>query len=134
MAFTYLQPGVPCIYYGDEYGIDGGEDPECRKCMIWDKSKQDLSLYAFFKNLVSLRRKNNDILSKGSINWNDTLVDKNLVIFKRSLNGREITGVFNNSNSVQKVDFEGTVKMDNLVSFAEEKVTISPKGFIIFSK
>jgi glycosidase len=134
LAFTYLQPGVPCIYYGDEYGIDGGEDPECRKCMIWDKSKQDLSLYAFFKNLVSLRRKNNDILSKGSINWNDTLVDKNLVIFKRSLNGREITGVFNNSNSVQKVDFEGTVKMDNLVSFAEEKVTISPKGFIIFSK
>ena len=39
LAYTLLmtQPGTPCIYYGGEVGLDGGADPLCRKCMIWDE-------------------------------------------------------------------------------------------------
>src|SRR5699024_9267636 len=43
-AFTYIQPGVPCLYYGDEIGLTGGMDPDCRKCMVWEKEKQDQDL------------------------------------------------------------------------------------------
>ncbi|UHA72310.1 alpha-glycosidase [Paenibacillus sp. 481] len=51
---TFL--GTPCIYYGDEIGLDGGHDPGCRKCMEWDESKQDRDLHAFYRWAIGLRR------------------------------------------------------------------------------
>jgi cyclomaltodextrinase len=51
---TYL--GAPCIYYGDEIGMDGEHDPLNRKCMEWDKSKQNTELLSFFRSMISLRK------------------------------------------------------------------------------
>ncbi|OWA35275.1 alpha-glycosidase [Saccharibacillus sp. O16] len=55
VAIQMTYPGTPCVYYGDEIGIDGGADPDCRKCMEWDESKQDLDLRDFYKNMIALR-------------------------------------------------------------------------------
>lgn len=57
-AVVYLMTsmGLPCIYYGDEYGMEGGEDPECRKCMVWDEQYQNHELYDFYKLLIALRK------------------------------------------------------------------------------
>ncbi|MFC7680472.1 alpha-glycosidase [Paenibacillus sp. GCM10028914] len=52
--FTYF--GTPCIYYGDEIGMDGGNDPGCRKCMEWDESKQDKDLFSFYQTIIKLRK------------------------------------------------------------------------------
>ncbi len=54
--FQLTFPGVPCIYYGDEVGIDGGYDPDCRKCMEWDPAKQDAGLLSFFREAIALRK------------------------------------------------------------------------------
>jgi len=40
MQFTL--PGVPCIYYGDEAGADGGEDPFNRGCYPWGEEDEEL--------------------------------------------------------------------------------------------
>ena len=32
--FTYV--GAPMVYYGDEVGMWGANDPDCRKPMVWD--------------------------------------------------------------------------------------------------
>lgn len=53
--FQLTFPGAPCIYYGDEIGMDGGYDPDNRKCMEWDPEKQNGDLLQFFKRLISLR-------------------------------------------------------------------------------
>jgi cyclomaltodextrinase len=53
IQFTFA--GTPCIYYGDEVGLDGGQDPGCRKCMEWDEAKQDQDLLSFFAAVVKLR-------------------------------------------------------------------------------
>lgn len=49
--------GTPCIYYGDEIGMLGGPDPDCRACMEWDDTKQDKELYGFIRKLINLREK-----------------------------------------------------------------------------
>jgi len=53
----FFLPGSPCIYYGDEVGLEGGRDPFCRKPMIWDEEKQDRSLLRFFRALIAWRRR-----------------------------------------------------------------------------
>jgi len=51
---TYL--GAPVIYYGDEVGLTGGKDPECRKAFPWDPSGQNADLRAHYRKLLRLRR------------------------------------------------------------------------------
>jgi len=54
LLMTYL--GVPCLYYGSELGLDGGPDPDNRRCMPWDESTWDHDLRRFHQRLIALRR------------------------------------------------------------------------------
>ena len=61
MAYLLLLtfPGAPCIYYGDEIGLQGGHDPYCRGTIPWkDESSWDLDLRDYVKALIGLRRDN----------------------------------------------------------------------------
>lgn len=53
IQMTYV--GAPMIYYGDEIGMEGGKDPDCRRCMIWDESKWDNELHNLYKTLIRIR-------------------------------------------------------------------------------
>lgn len=54
LLFTY--PGAPCIYYGDEVGLAGDGDPECRRTMPWNEREWDHDLRALYQRLARLRR------------------------------------------------------------------------------
>lgn len=49
-------PGVPCIYYGDEAGMEGWSDPFCRRPFPW--GREDADLTEFYKKIGSFRRAN----------------------------------------------------------------------------
>ena len=49
-------PGAPCIYYGDQVGMEGRADPDCRRAYPWDPVRQDSALRAFVAGLIGLRR------------------------------------------------------------------------------
>lgn len=50
MQMTY--PGAPTIYYGDELGMIGGSDPDCRRAMAWGEGNKDLvDAYALYGNI-----------------------------------------------------------------------------------
>lgn len=55
-AFQLLLPGMPFIYYGDEVGMTGGPDPDCRRGMLWDPERQDLELMQYYKKLIEVRK------------------------------------------------------------------------------
>lgn len=55
-ALQLLLPGMPFIYYGDEYGMTGGPDPDCRRGMLWDEKYQDMDLYAWYRALIRIRK------------------------------------------------------------------------------
>ena len=48
-------PGAPCVYYGDEVGLQGREDPDCRRAYPWDPARQDRGLRDFMAGLVAMR-------------------------------------------------------------------------------
>ena len=59
MAFLMTTPGVPCIYYGDEIGMPGGNDPDNRRMMHFsDWSAPQTALHKATQKLVNLRRSN----------------------------------------------------------------------------
>jgi cyclomaltodextrinase / maltogenic alpha-amylase / neopullulanase len=44
LLFQFLYPGIPMLYYGDEVGMEGGPDPDCRRGMIWEEARQNLRI------------------------------------------------------------------------------------------
>jgi len=44
-AFQMLYLGSPMIFYGDEAGIWGANDPDCRKPMLWNDKKYDAETF-----------------------------------------------------------------------------------------
>lgn len=50
----YTLPGVPCIYYGDEAGMEGYRDPFNRACYPWGREEQ--SLVEWYRMLGKLRQ------------------------------------------------------------------------------
>lgn len=50
----YCLPGVPCLYYGDEAGMQGHRDPFDRGTFPW--GKEDETLTAWYRALGKLRR------------------------------------------------------------------------------
>jgi len=65
----FLLRGSPCVYYGSEVGMEGGHDPDNRRCMVWDEADQDQDQWAFLKALVALRRDEAPLLTWGERAW-----------------------------------------------------------------
>jgi len=64
VAMQFTWPGAPCVYYGDEIGMEGGKDPDCRRCYPWDWAQNDdarherAELLAHYKRLIAIRKGN----------------------------------------------------------------------------
>lgn len=130
LAFTYLQPGVPCIYYGDEYGMTGEDDPDCRKCMVWNESDQDRNLFDFFKRLIQMRKNQQTILSEGTVAWEQSKLKQKIIVIDRELGNQKLSGIFNASEDPITVDTNAII-LSNLVKIQDKKAQIAPKGFLI---
>ena len=57
LVLLFVLPGVPCVYYGTEVGLSGGEEPGCREAFPWgDPQAWPQDLRAFIASLAALRR------------------------------------------------------------------------------
>lgn len=75
LAMQMVMPGMPMIYYGDEIGMEGKKDPDCRRGMIWDETRQDLKLLEYYKQWINIR-KSSKALKKGTTQFTN-IDDKN---------------------------------------------------------
>lgn len=93
-AIQFTMPGAPCLYYGDEFGMEGGQDPGCRRCMVWDEKEQDLELFAFFTGLIRLRKEHR-ALRDGSFALLDAEAGPTAVAYAREADGETLVVALN---------------------------------------
>ncbi|MCG8515418.1 MAG: glycoside hydrolase family 13 protein [Halanaerobiales bacterium] len=103
ILFQLTYPGVPMIYYGDEIGLTGGNDPDCRGCMVWEKDKQDQELFKYYQKLIKIRHELTP-LRRGS--FTTILADdlNNLYGFKMVEKDQVVVVIINNSPHHQQVN------------------------------
>ena len=84
LALTLLLTfrGAPCLYYGDEIAMTGGDDPDCRRPMIWDRTEQDLDLRGFVRDLIATRTAD-DALRNGRVRFDRDRSAGDLLVYRR---------------------------------------------------
>ena len=119
MAFQMLFPGAPALYYGDELGMTGENDPGCRGGMAWDTPNE--ALHAWQKDLIALRKKH-PCLRTGA--FSVLAADNSLFAFQRTDQKDCVVAVFNTGETPQQLD----------LTEAEEPVHIPPRSVKIIER
>jgi len=92
-AIQLLTPGMPMIYYGDEVAMTGTRDPDCRRGMLWDESRQDKEMLDWYRRLIRLR-KEVPAITQGRILSQEAKDDLGLIRITREYQGQEVTLLF----------------------------------------
>jgi len=92
-ALQLLMPGMPMIYYGDEVGLEGAGDPDCRRGMLWDKKRQDQEMLLWYKALIRVR-KENPAITQGEVLRMEARDEDGLILITRLLEGGKVTLLF----------------------------------------
>ena len=131
LQFTY--PGVPSIYYGDEIGMEGGKDPDCRRCMEWDRSKWDMLQYNFYKSLIQLR-KQEPALRRGSYRTLEASDRTGIFRFERQLENEKVEVALNLKERPSTLTLSKNAKIHMGPPSQNGKITIEPLGFAVYSR
>lgn len=121
VIFQMTYPGAPMVYYGDEVGMWGSNDPDCRKPMVWDDLEYEDEVYypdqrkhdpekvavnrdllEHYQAMIGIRRKHS-ALQTGSYETWLTSDDQDVFGFIREDDQERILVIFNNSKKDSEI-------------------------------
>lgn len=141
VAFQMSYLGMPMIYYGDEVGMTGETDPDCRRPMIWEEENQNLELLHFYKKLIHIRKKSRALKTGEFITWIED-DRRNIFGFRRTCEDETIGVLLNNSPNIHHISVPIGWKPsgETVIDLYTEKeyniseqtqFTLAPYGFMI---
>ncbi|HEY9766675.1 MAG TPA: alpha-amylase family glycosyl hydrolase, partial [Chroococcales cyanobacterium] len=117
LAFIATIRGIPCLYQGTEWAMNGGNDPDNRKDLAWNSNP---GMFNWTKKLLNLRR-TSAALRRGE--QLEMWQDEKLYAFARRTDAEEAIVVLNNASGEESRDIplrpgskikDGTVLTDKL--------------------
>ncbi len=143
-AFNFFAPGIPVIYYGDEYGMIGAGDPDNRRMMQFgdDLTEREQAMLDKVTAFANLRKNSMPLL------YGDTEVlevsDEHMVLLRNYFDQTVIL-VLNSSREAKEVTIEIPVQynieglkanFDNVVSVESRAITVrlNPVSFEILNQ
>ena len=127
LCILYTMPGSPCIFYGTEIAMEGGPDPDCRRCMPWDaiESGAYQETCDMVKALIRLRRQEPLCRCPGLV-FSDPEPNSRVITYRRQEDNRSLTVCINAGSTCTEVP-EGCV----LLSRRLESRQLLPGGFAV---
>ena len=127
----FTLPGVPCIYYGDENGMEGHIDPFCRQCFDWTNLNDDL--IDFYKSLGKMREIYRDIFKSGK--FEDLQVEDGFIYYKREIKNDCVYIYVNNSSKNYQINIGNKKYVDCLTNeIIDKNIFVKPYSYKIFKK
>ena len=109
-ALMFMMPGAPCIYYGDEIGMEGNRDPDCRRAFPWEHEQSwDLEVLEATKSLIALR-KQSEALRHGEYRrlWPlPTNYRVGLYVFERKTDREHLVIAVNSADKAESAEVPG---------------------------
>ena len=127
LLFLLTFPGAPCLYYGDELGLTGGHDPDCRQGMPWDRKEWNESLLAFIKRLIALRSEH-AALRRGT--YETLYASDGLYVYARDLDDARLVGALNTGDEARRLELAGEHR-DLLGTLAEDALPARSGALLI---
>ncbi len=142
-AFIMTIPGVPVIYYGDEIGLPGANDPDSRRPMIFDDLTENQQKVKDNVSQLTRIRRSNLALVYGD--FNTLQVTEDVYAYARSYFDNHVMVVFNKSKEPQSVTLEIPERFVNEsfkahfgagfeISEGSIKTEVAPNSFEIFTR
>lgn len=158
-AFQMTYLGAPMIYYGDEVGMWGADDPHCRKPMVWDdkiyddelidensgfkkgfgsyKVFQNKDLLNTYKKLIAIRN-SSKALQFGSVEFLTEIISEKLFGFTREFENENIYVIFNLSDKEEILELPSNSYMDLYNNFEiksnNRSLILVPNSFVILKE
>ncbi|MGN0342811.1 MAG: glycoside hydrolase family 13 protein [Roseburia sp.] len=127
IALEMVFMGAPCLYYGTEICMEGGYDPDSRRCFDWEESHWDMEVRNRIQELIKVHKRKE--IRDGGIRVYD---EQEMLLVERKLAGDAITLYVNMTDRDKEVAVaKDAVLCENKVEVSENGVKIGPKGFMI---
>lgn len=126
VALNYMLPGVPSVFYGDEAGVQGYEDPLNRRTYPW--GHEDEKLVGFYRKIGGIRTNNRDIFS-GNF---EILDDYKVLAMEWTKGDKRLTFVCNNGKNWEPFKVvSDSINLLNNRAVLKGNYTLAPFEFMI---
>lgn len=152
VAYQMCMPGAPMFLYGDEAGMWGANDPDCRKPMVWadkqydaertdpkgkisrnDGVKFDTALFNYYKTWIDLRNQH-PVLSQGTYKLYAAIDSAGILIIERTWEKETVYILINRSEKDYDFKFQNGSKSKNALTKLKYDMMLGTNPLVSFSK
>ena len=144
LALEMIFVGTPCIYYGTEICMEGGYDPDSRRCFDWDDSHWDKAVFEKIKALIAMKKEK--VLQYGDIQIAE---ENHMLVVRRRWKEASMTLWINETDSEKEIVFsqnamQRSILIENGLNpvdksaegaiCSRENLLLKSKGFVVIKE